>query len=280
MAADGEPVAIEAGNSMIGECAMLERDAQWLGGLLSGNGIGSGIGTADYRSFQTVQTEPYAIRPGLVHIVDNPNARDEANAKQKQYRQERVAEYERKEDLVVLPRAAKILGVDPSYLHGLSRTGKIQVVKKCVGIRSGLAYRFLTRTEVERLKGVVKPGKKRGEYDYHEFTGTRPRLCKAMGLLCTEDCPMPLCIQDVIECERLAPRINAIYRVAYTKYKGQPPMFHDVIRAWEIYTLPLLCDTLVLEAMADAKRDMHWNADDLEALRLICEQVKAMMAEE
>ncbi len=265
---------------MIGECAMLERDAQWLGGLLSGNNLGPGIGTADYRSFQTVQTEPYTIRPGLVHIVDNPNARDEANAKQKAYRQERVTEYEKKEDLVVLPRAAQILGVDPSYLHGLSRVGRIQVIKKCVGIRSGLAYKFLTRVEVERLKGVVKQGKKRGEYDYHEFAGTRPRLCKALGLQCDSgmDCPMPICIQDVIECERLAPRINAIFRVAHTKYQGQPTMFLNAVQAWEEYTLPLLCETLVSEALADAKADMHWNADDLEALRLICEQVKAMMA--
>ncbi len=262
----------------MGECAILEQDAQWLGVLLSGNGIGPGIGTADYRSFQTSQSEPYTIRQGLVHIVDNPNARDEANVKQKAYRQERVTEYEQAEGLVVLPHAAQILGVDPSYLHGLSRAGKIQVVKKCVGIRSGLAYKFLTWTEVERLKGVVKPGRKRGEYDYHEFTGTRPRLCRAMGLLCTEDCPMPICVQDVIECERLAPRINAIYRVAHNKYKEQPVMFLNVVQAWEIYTLPLLCDALVLEAMADAKADIHWNADDLEALRLICEQVKAMMA--
>ncbi len=275
----------------MGDFTYLRADVDWISEIGSGslgnmgsasNGVGvsAGQGTADYRAFRTIQAEPHTIRPGLVHIVDNPNARDEANAKQKQYRQERVAEYERKEDLVVLPRAAQILGVDPSYLHGLSRTGKIQVVKKCVGIRSGLAYRFLTRTEVERLRQVVKPGRKRGEYDYHEFTGTRPRLCKAMGLLCTEDCPMPLCIQDVIECERLAPRINAIYRVAYTKYKNQPTMFLNVVQAWEIHTLPFLCDTLVLEALADAERDMHWNADDLEALRLICEQVRAMKAKE
>ncbi len=267
---------------MKGECAILERDAQWLGGLLSGNGIGSGasVGTADYRSFQTGQSEPYTIRSGLVHITDNPNARDEANVKQKAYRQERVAEYEKQEDLVVLPRAAQILGVDPSYLHGLSRVGRIQVVKKCVGIRSGLAYKFLTRVEVERLKGVVKQGKKRGEYDFHEYTGTRPRLCKALGLQCDSgaDCPMPICIQDVIECERLAPRINAIYRVAYTKYKGQPIMFLNTVQAWEMYTLPLLCDTLVLEALADARKDMHWNADDLEALTLICEQIQEMRA--
>ena len=270
----------------MGDFTYLKADADWIAEIGNGNlcnmgGVGRplmgrSVGTVDYRSFKANQTEPYTIRPGLIHITPDASVRDEANAKQKAYRQERVAEYEQTEGLVVLQRAAQLLGVDPSYLHGLSRTGRIQVVKKCVGKRSGLAFKFLARAEVERLKGVVKPGKKRGEYDYREFAGTRPRLCKAMGLLCTENCPMPICIQDVIECERLAPRINAIYRVACNKYKDQPVMFCNVIWAWEIHTLPFLCETLVIQAMADARNDMHWPADDLEALDLICKQVKAI----
>ncbi len=262
----------------MGECAILEQDAQWLGVLLSGNGIGPGIGTADYRSFQTSQSEPYTIRQGLVHIVDNPNARDEANVKQKAYRQERVAEYEQAEGLVVLPHAAQILGVDPSYLHGLSRAGKIQVVKKCVGIRSGLAYRFLTRTEVERLKGVVKPGLKRGEYDYHEFAGTRPRLCKEMELSCNSggECPMPLCVQDVIGVTRLIAPATHVWATARKRYGGQVTMARDYLAAWMRYTLPDTVERLEVRAALDAAKGQAWDGEELEALDLIVNQIKTM----